>query len=321
MKLHHLREQMERHQTAIYFAAMAMGFLLALKVPGTGRLEVLITPALGAMLFVTFLQVPLSSIAASLRNLRFVAALLVTNFIAIPLLVALMVPMFPEQPLIAIAMLFVLLCPCIDYVVTFSHLGKSDAPLLLATTPILLIVQMILLPLYLKIFLGQAAADLVRPGPFLHAFGFLIVIPILLAATLQGLGRRSVCMEEVERIAGALPVPATAAVLLIVIAAVTPQLEAALQAVAAALPVYLIYAAIAPLVGLAVARSFNIPAAAQRAIAFSAATRNSLVVLPLALVVPGALPIIPAVIVTQTLVELVATLVYIPLIPRLAKAP
>ena len=135
---------MERHQTAIYFAAMAMGFLLALKVPGTGRLEVLITPALGAMLFVTFLQVPLSSIAASLRNLRFVAALLVTNFIAIPLLVALMVPMFPEQPLIAIAMLFVLLCPCIDYVVTFSHLGKSDAPLLLATTPILLIVQMIL---------------------------------------------------------------------------------------------------------------------------------------------------------------------------------
>jgi ACR3 family arsenite transporter len=46
-------------------------------------------------------------------------------------------------------------------------------------------------------------------------------------------------------------------------------------------------------------------------VAFSAGTRNSLVVLPLALVVPGAIPILPAVIVTQTLVELVAELVYV----------
>ena len=46
--------------------------------------------------------------------------------------------------------------------------------------------------------------------------------------------------------------------------------------------------------------------------------RNSLVILPLALSVPGALPVVPAVIVTQTLVELVAMLVYIPLLPRLS---
>lgn len=53
--------------------------------------------------------------------------------------------------------------------------------------------------------------------------------------------------------------------------------------------------------------------------AFSAGTRNSLVVLPLAFAVPGGGTLIPAVVVTQTLVELVSELVYVRWIPRLVK--
>jgi ACR3 family arsenite transporter len=41
------------------------------------------------------------------------------------------------------------------------------------------------------------------------------------------------------------------------------------------------------------------------------------VILPLALAVPGALPLLPAIIVTQTLVELIAELVYVRAIARL----
>ena len=55
----------------------------------------------------------------------------------------------------------------------------------------------------------------------------------------------------------------------------------------------------------------------MRAVIFSGSTRNSLVVLPLVLAVPGAIPVLPAVIVAQTLVELVSELVYIQLISRL----
>lgn len=49
--------------------------------------------------------------------------------------------------------------------------------------------------------------------------------------------------------------------------------------------------------------------------AFSSATRNSLVVLPLGLAIPGAVPWVAAVIVTQTLIELVSELVYVRLMP------
>ncbi len=61
---------------------------------------------------------------------------------------------------------------------------------------------------------------------------------------------------------------------------------------------------------------FELDIPASRAVAFSAGTRNSLVILPLALAVPGAIPVLPAVIISQTLVELVSELIYIRLIPR-----
>jgi ACR3 family arsenite efflux pump ArsB len=56
-----------------------------------------------------------------------------------------------------------------------------------------------------------------------------------------------------------------------------------------------------------------------RAVAFSAATRNSLVVLPLGLAVPGAVPVLPAIIVTQTLVELLSELIYVRFMPKIGK--
>ncbi|MCU1711243.1 arsenic resistance protein [Xanthomonas hortorum pv. pelargonii] len=312
------RDCLERNQISVYFAAIAAGFLLALWVPQIERLEPAINPALGLMLFFTFLQVPLARIRAALSNLRFVGALMIANFVVVPLLVAAMLPLLPAEPLIRVAVLFVLLCPCIDYVVTFSHLGKADSSLLLAATPILLIVQMLLLPVYLGVLLGPASAGLVKAGPFLHAFVWLIAVPMILAAILQSAAKRSSAAARLSDWGGVLPVPATALVLTIVIAAVAPQLGPALKAASSALPFYIAFAIVAPALGLVVGRILGLAAPANRALAFSSATRNSLVVLPLALTVPGALPIVPAVIVTQTLVELVAMLVYIRLLPRIA---
>src|SRR3546814_19578325 len=121
------------------------------------------------MLFVTFLQVPVAALGQAMRSLRFLAVLLGVNFIFVPLLVAGLLPLAPDDPLIRLGILIVLLCPCIDYVVTFSHIGRADARLLLAATPAPLVVQMLLLPVDLTFFLGDAAAGLVHAGPFLPA--------------------------------------------------------------------------------------------------------------------------------------------------------
>lgn len=48
--------------------------------------------------------------------------------------------------------------------------------------------------------------------------------------------------------------------------------------------------------------------------------RNSLVVLPLALAIPGSLPVLPGINVTQTLVELISELIYFRTVSRLLRS-
>ena len=315
-----LRETLEEHQVGIYLGAVVVAALAALTVPGAAALEIGINPALAFMLFVTFLQVPLSDMRQAFSRIRFLAALLLSNFLVLPIVVAGLVEFLPLDPMPRLGVLLVLLAPCIDYVVTFSHLGRADARLLLAATPALLLVQMLLLPAYLGLFLGSDAAALVTIRPFVHAFVWLIAVPLALASLVQFWAARDAAGARASMVLGLLPVPSTALVLLVVVAAVLPQLGPALDDALQVLPIYMAFAVVAPLVGWGMGRLFRLDAPAGRAVAFSAATRNSLVVLPLAFAVPGAVPLLPAIIVTQTLVELLSELVYVRLAPRLGAA-
>lgn len=317
MNMEHLKAGLERQQIGIYFAAIFLAVVVALIVSRTEHLEAWANPALALMLFVTFLQVPLTELGQAFTHGRFLTALLVANFVAIPLFVAALTPVFPASAMVQLGVLLVLLTPCIDYVVTFSHLGRADARLLLAAAPILLILQMVLLPLYLRLFLGDAAAGLVQFGPFLQAFIWLIAMPLVLAAIMQYWAARNETGKRLSSGLGVLPVPATALVLFVVIAAVTPRVGEAIDAALRVLPLYIGFSVCAPLIGWGIARLFRLEPTAGRAVAFSASTRNSLVVLPLAFAVPGAVPLLPAVIVMQTFVELLGELAYVRLLARL----
>ncbi|MEF2552324.1 arsenic resistance protein [Aurantimonas sp. A2-1-M11] len=314
-----LREALEARQVAIYFAAILVAVVASFALPTTG-LAAAIDPALAFMLFVTFLQVPLADLRQALLQVRFFAALAGANFVAVPVLVFGLVQFLPADPMLRLGVLLVLLAPCIDYVVTFAQIGRADAPLLLASTPALLVLQMLLLPVYLDLFLGDDAARLVQVGPFLHAFVWLIAIPLALAAVVQFGAARSTAVGWVRESLSVMPVPATALVLFLVFAAVVPQLGLAIDGALRVVPIYVAYAIAAPVVGWFVGRLVGLDAPGARATAFSSATRNSLVVLPLAFAVPGAVPLLPAVIVAQTVVELVASLAYMRIIPRMGRA-
>ncbi|ETF01986.1 arsenic resistance protein [Advenella kashmirensis W13003] len=317
--MEHLRSLLEAHQVRIYFFTLISGALLGFAIPGTDELEAAINPALAVMLFATFLQVPLAQIGTALRNVRFLTALLSTNFIVMPAVVLGLVQLLPDDSMLRLAVLFVLLTPCIDYVITFTHLGQGNARLLLAMTPVLLLLQMLLLPVYLSAILGSEVSNLVQAGPFLHAFVWLIFVPLLLAAITQFVARRTRAGAQLLEWLNLLPVPATALVLFIVLISVMPQIGNAQQAALSAAPIYILYAMIAPLAGQLVGKGLRLEPAAARAVSFSASYRNSLVILPLAFAVPGGVPLLPAVILTQTIVELVFLPLYVRWIPKLAQ--
>lgn len=311
-----VRDALESRQISIYFVAMLLAAVMASVWEMPAGLADWINPALAFMLYVTFLQVPVAQLGRALTQWRFLAVLLVANFCLIPLLVFALLPILPEHGLLKLGVLLVLLAPCIDYVVTFAQLGRADARALLAATPVLLVVQMLLLPVYLKLALAEQFGEYIQAGPFLEAFFFLILIPLLLAGATQYLAGKNRVWEQIQSGLGLAPVPATALVLFIVVAAVLRQLEPALGMLWRVLPVYVLFAILAPLIGWAAARQARLAVPLRRAVAFSSATRNSLVVLPLALAIPDALPLLPAIILTQTLVELLAQLVYVRVLAR-----
>lgn len=306
---------LERHQAMLYFVAVLVGVAAGLAAPGLATLSGLVEPALALMLYATFLQLPIAGWRAALGERRFLGAVLFANFLVVPALVAALLPWLPPEPWLRAGVALVLLAPCIDYVVTFAFLGRADARALLAATPLLLFAQMLLLPVYVPWLSGDEMFDGMSPAPLARAFGLLIVAPLLLAWATQRAWRRR-ANPRAEALLRGLPVPATALLLWLVAATILPGVVPAWPLIWPALPVYVAYAVLAPACGWGVARVAKLPPATGRAVAFSTGTRNSLVVLPLALAVPGALPVLPAVLILQTLVELLAQLVYIRWIAR-----
>ncbi|WP_371503227.1 bile acid:sodium symporter [Kitasatospora sp. NBC_00374] len=309
---------MEHHQVTVYLGAMTAGALLGWTAPSWGPgLEHAINPVLGALLFVTFLQVPAAELVRSLRDGRFLAAALVVNFVVVPLLVAAMFAFLPANEAVRLGVLLVLLCPCVDYVIVFSGLAGGSSRRLLAATPVLLVAQMLLLPVFLYLFMGSDLADIVDVGPFLEAFAFLIVIPLTLAWALQVWAARRPTGLKVAGAATTTMVPLMAATLLVVVASQVPGLGGNLADVGAVIPFYAAFLVVMAFAGRAVARLFRLDTGASRAVVFTGATRNSLVVLPLALALPDDLAVAAVVVVTQTLVEVVGMVAYVRLVPRL----
>lgn len=309
---------MERHQVAVYVGALAAGALVGWAAPAAGPgLEHAINPVLAALLYVTFLQVPAAELVRSLRAGRFLAAALVVNFVVVPLVVAAMFAFLPDDRAVRLGVLLVLLAPCVDYVIVFSGLAGGSSRRLLAATPLLLLAQMVLLPGLLFLFLGADLADVVEAGPFVEAFVVLIAVPLALAWLTQAWAARRPAGRRTADAMGTTMVPLMAATLLTVVASQVPKLGDSLTDVARVVPFYVLFLVVMAFAGLGVARLFRLDAPAGRAIVFTGATRNSLVVLPLALALPDRLAVAAVVVVTQTLVEVIGMVIYVRAVPRL----
>lgn len=225
-------EQLEKNQIPVYFAAVIVAAFGGLLAPDASQaLRAMVTPVIAVLMYAMFLQIPFLDLRNGLANKRFMAALLTANFVAIPLLVWALTMGITDHPAILVGVVLVLLTPCIDYVVEFTHIGEGDSKHTLAATPLLLLMQLVLLP----------------------------VIPVYIGFMLSAL-----------------------------------------------------------LVGALVARAFKLLPSTARSSSFSGSTRNSLVVLPLALALPEEIRgLTAAAVITQTLIELISELIYIRAIPAL----
>ncbi|MGE7021632.1 arsenic resistance protein [Solibacillus cecembensis] len=313
------REQLEKNQIWLFAIALLIGGIVGISKESLGTsLEWMIAPLIAMLMYGMFTQIPFLKLREAISNVRFIGALLIGNFIAVPIIVWLLITLFPLSPPILIGVCFVLLTPCIDYVIVFTQLGKGNEKLILAATPILFVVQMLLLPLYLWLFIGEEMAGTVHIKPFLEAFLLLIVAPLILAVMTQFWAKKNALGEKALDLTAWLPVPLMAIVLMVVVASQIGKVYSDFKLILPAIPIYILFLIVTPFVSRFIAYAFRLDTEAGRALMFSTGTRNSLVVLPLALSLPESwATLAAAVIVTQTIVELVGELIYIKVIPKM----
>ena len=308
----------DRHQVALYLAAIVgggvVGSLAPVVAPG---LSLAITPVLGLLLFATFLSVPLIDVARSLRDLRFLGTVVVVDFVVAPVVAFGLSRLVADDRGLLVGVLLVLLTPCIDYVIVFTGLAGGARDRLLAAAPVLMLLQIVLLPVYLLVFAGGETVATIDLRPFVEAFVFLIVVPLAAAAVVQALARRQRVGVRAMAVTADATVPLMLLTLFVVVGSQIAAVGGEAVSLVRLLPVYVGFLAVMLVVGLVAGRMSRLDVPATRAVVFSGATRNSLVVLPLALALPPALSIAPLAVVTQTLVELVGMVVFVWLVPRL----
>ncbi|WP_058827068.1 arsenic resistance protein [Haloferax sp. Q22] len=307
---------LQRHQVVVYTAFVLLAVGVAVYLPNSAPLsESLIDPVLAALLYVTFLEIPFVRLRRAFRNGRFVAAALGMNFFVVPVVVWCLTRFLPQRPAILVGAFMVLLTPCIDYVITFTELADGDSEQITATTPALMLVQLLLLPLYLWLFMGSAVAAVIEPGPFVEAFLVIIALPLMLAWLTEAWAERSLRGDAWQEAMGWLPVPMMGATLFVVIASQLPRVQSSIEQIAVVIPVYVAFLVVMPILGRLAAGVLQMDAGESRALVFTSVTRNSLVVLPLALALPASYRLAPAVVVTQTLVELVGMVTLTRVVP------
>ena len=309
---------MERHQLALYLGAILVGGLVGFLAPGTaGGLERSITPVLVLLLYATFLGIPFASIGRAAKDFRFLTTILVLNFAMVPAVVFGLTRFIADDQALLLGVLLVLLTPCIDYVIVFTGLAGGASDRLLAAAPVLMLAQMLLLPVYLFLFTGPGVVSAIDSGPFIEALLVFIIIPMTAAALTQALARKHPSSRAIMALMEGLMVPLLMATLIVVIGSQITAVGSKIDSLLAVVPIYAAFLLIMVPLGMLAAKPALLDASARRAVVFSGATRNSLVVLPLALALPEPLSLAALVVVTQTMIELVGMIFFVWAVPRL----
>lgn len=311
------RQSLEKNQAFVYLAAILGGLAAGSTWPDVRPvLESVLWPVLGLLLYATFTQVPLLHLRDAFADSRFLAAAITGNFVVVPIIVSGLILLTPNDPAIRLGVVMVLLVPCTDWFITFTQLGGGDTPRAIAFAPVSLLLQIVLLPGYLWIFFGDGFSATLMRGELLSAFAGLILLPLLAAFATEKWAENDASRRPLIEQLAWFPVPLLAVVVFVIAASQVNTVMDSGAFLGSLLLVFAGFLAIAAALSRVLARLFGLPAVQGRVLAFSLGTRNSFVVLPLALALPPSFEATAVVIVFQSLVELFGMVAYLWWVPR-----
>lgn len=251
-------------------------------------------------------EVRLQNIINSFNNIPFLLTALAANFVIIPALGYFVSSVFlSNHPLFFVGLCIYFMAPCTDWFLGFTRLAKGNTGLGAALLPINMLVQLLLYPVYLKIFGVEAAAAGVEN--IFQSLWQWFVIPLLMALLLRTLAERVLSEHQFNLFQSAVSITVP-----LLLAVLVWQISAAnigtLMANAAVFPLIMLgimlFFTVTYFLSELISKVMKLPYEDRVLMTMTTAARNAPLMLALTTVVVPDQPIIYAAIIIGMLVEL-----------------
>jgi ACR3 family arsenite transporter len=116
------------------------------------------------MMYPAMTNVRLGEVGAAFRSPRQLAVVLLFNFLVAPFLMFALANLFVADPELRTGLILYGLAPCIAMVIIFTYLAKGNTPMALVFVALNSIVQMLLIPVYARLLIGDVEFDVLVVG-------------------------------------------------------------------------------------------------------------------------------------------------------------
>jgi len=291
--------------TAVLFlAAILTGGLLDTVLPvAAEKISGATDPLILVLVAALFFTLRLDGAGALRRAPRTVALAVGINFLVIPLIALAVTALLPDQAL-RLGVLIYCLAPCTDWFLGFTRLSGGDTATGAALIPVQLTLQLLLYPLWLALFAGEHATEVLAvAGPTLSTW---FVLPAALGLGLRLALRLALPATRRARIVTAADHAVPILIALVIVAVFSGNVRTILASpgrFAWVLAAVFLFFVLAFLLGEGVARLAGLPAPEHALLTMTTSARNAPLMLALTTVALPDEPIVHAAIVLGMLIE------------------
>lgn len=172
----------DRLLPALLLASIGIGLTVGAVAPTVGSsLSGLVSVGVFALIYLVMLDVGTSGLTRIFAEPKFLAVAVGLNFVINPVMAWLLASVFLSgSPELRVGLILFLVTPCIGWYLVFTQMAGGDAELGVSLLGVNIVLQVMLLPLYLIVFVGGSAA--IPASTIVASVITYLVMPAVLAA-------------------------------------------------------------------------------------------------------------------------------------------
>jgi ACR3 family arsenite transporter len=300
-----------------------LGALGAVFAPGvSAALGLVAWPLHFLVVFALALSLPLLSVGKVYQGRRVWIALVAINLVVVPFLAFVLSRVVWYSPGLQVGLLLVLLAPGVALSLPIIRGAGGDAESVLSATPVILGLQLVLVPLLTIWLSGGIFSFSDLPATF-PVIGLVIILPVILAGVVQWLTIKKVPPAlAAQRIGSQSVVWLASLAILVTVWWRLPDHIERLYDLNWLVPLSIAFLVLIAPVSILVGSLAGVAPAKRRAIMIAGAGRGGLIILPITLALdPSVWGLVPLVVIGQTVIEGAGLLVYRSIVPEIIDTP